>query len=134
MIGKTRRWIKAFAVGTTRYVIGLEWTALIAFATGMFSLAAFGAVNYRLFLERKTGEGNASAAQAATDTNHFMIVPDPDYIGPEGKKHSHTFLLDQKAGSVWDVHCRSDGAVEFRRVSVDGISMNLIRDCPPKSR
>jgi len=121
-IGKTKRWIKAFAAGTKKYVVGLEWAALIAFATGMLALAVFGAVNYRLFLEGKTREGNDKAAQAAKDMNHFAIVPDPDYIGPRGKKHSHTFLLDQKSGSVWDVHCRPDGAVEFRRLSVDGIS------------
>jgi hypothetical protein len=120
--GKTKRWIKTFAVATKRYAIGLEWAALIAFAIGMFSLAAFGALNYRLFLDRKTGDGNDIAAYATKDANHFTIVPDPDHVGPEGKKHSHTFLLDQKSGSVWDVHCRPDGAVEFRRVLVDGVS------------
>jgi len=120
-IGKKKPWIKAFGAGTKGSLIGFEWVALIFFATGMLSLAAFGAVNYRLFLERKAGGENVTAARAANETNRFAIVADPAHIGPNGKKHSHTFLLDQKSGSVWDVFCRRDGTVEFRRVSVDGI-------------
>ena len=113
---------RAFTAGTKKHIIILEWLTLIAFATGMFSLAAFGAVNSRLFLERETGAQTDAAVQAAKNTNHFTIVAGNDHIGPKGKDHSHTFLLDQKSGSVWDVYGHPDGTVEFRRVSVDGIS------------
>jgi hypothetical protein len=115
-IGRTG-YSRAFAAGAHTRVVFFEWAALLPFAVGMLSLALFGAANYRLFLERKT-----ETAQVAKDANHFTIVTDPDHVGPAGKKHSHTFLLDQKSGAVWDVYCRPDGTVEFRSVAVDGLT------------
>lgn len=114
---KKKPFIKAFAAATHWPVVIFESMALYPFAIGMLSLALFGAANYRLFLERKT-----ETAQVAKDANHFTIVTDPDHVGPAGKKHSHTFLLDQKSGAVWDVYCRPDGTVEFRSVAVDGLT------------
>jgi hypothetical protein len=115
-IGRTG-YSKAFAAAAHWRVVIFELLALYPFAIGMLCLASFGALNYRLFLERKT-----ETTQLAKETNHFTIITDPDHIGAGGKKHSHTFLLDQRSGETWDVYCKPDGSVEFKRVSVEGIA------------
>jgi hypothetical protein len=113
-------WIKAFGVGSKQYLINTEWAALMAFIAGMMALALFASLNYKLFLNRKGGEAGAGE-QAAKTFNHFVIVTDPDHWGTDNKKHSHTFLLDQATGTVWDLNCRADKSVNFRQVPVDKV-------------
>jgi len=115
---------RAFAAGAKSIVVVFENAAIYTFAVGMLSLAVFGAKNYLLFLERKTNVGNeTSITQALKVANHFVIVPDPQHITEAGKRHSHTYLLDQRSGNVWESRCLPNGIVEFRRVSVEGIAI-----------
>jgi hypothetical protein len=126
----TKPWIKAFGAASKQYIVNIEWIALLSFMVGMLSLAVFASRNYQLFLSRTADEAEARH-QLAKQSNHFAIVPDPDHLGSDGKKHSHTFLIDQNTGTVWDLYCRQDKSVDFRRVPIDGIS-NPIMSAQPK--
>jgi len=54
--------------------------------------------------------------------------------------HSHTFLLNEQTGEVWEMVCRSGGLVEFRRVmrtNHDGaveVGEDSASHAPPSSR
>ncbi|HEY4837794.1 MAG TPA: hypothetical protein VIH72_04260 [Candidatus Acidoferrales bacterium] len=116
-VSTIKPFIKAFGAGTKIGVLRMEQAALGTFAIGMLSLAAFGAINFRLFLDRNGSGALEHIEQPAMDINHFAVIPDPEHIGPRGEKHSHTFLLDQRSGDVWDLICQPNGMVEFRRVT-----------------
>jgi hypothetical protein len=37
-----------------------------------------------------------------------------------GLKHQHTFMLNEQTGEIWEMVCRPDKGVEFRKVRVEG--------------
>jgi hypothetical protein len=115
-IGTRKPWIKAFAAGAHIEIVSLEWLAVGPFIVGILSLALFGALNYRVLLAGKPEKSSEKALE-----NRYLVVPDPDHVGANGKKHSHTFIVDQRSGLIWDLYCHSNGSIEFRRVPVEGI-------------
>jgi hypothetical protein len=66
----------------------------------------------------------AKPAQATSQeavSGHFVIANSGLVTGGGGKEHSHTFLLNDKTGEAWQMRCSKDGAVEFRRITIEGL-------------
>ena len=55
-------------------------------------------------------------------SNHFVIAKSAKVKSPSRNVHRHTFLLNEATGEVWEMKCSSGGSVEFRKVSVAGLS------------
>jgi hypothetical protein len=57
--------------------------------------------------------------------SHFVIANSGSVMGIKGRPRSHTFLLNDKTGEVWQMRCSRARAVEFRRIAVDGSTLPL---------
>jgi hypothetical protein len=123
--------IKAFGAASKQYISSRRTDSSWGFYRGdaiARSILRCSTISY--FLIGKADESEANR-QLAKQSNRYAIVPDPDHLGSDGKKHSHTFLIDQNTGTVWDLYCRADKSANFRPVPVDGIS-NPIMSAAPK--
>lgn len=81
---------------------------------GVASIASLFAIRYALFRASNLSEKPLS--------NKYLITTALVHL-KSGSLHSHTFLLNQQTGEIWELTCRSNGTVEFRRVpktSYDG--------------
>jgi hypothetical protein len=72
------------------------------------------------------------AKETKPPPNKYLISNSQVYV--RGRlSHSHTFLLDQQTGEVWEMMCRKGNLVEFRRVvrtNRDG-TVEEQQDTPP---
>ena len=113
----------AFAAGKSGIVLRWEVLSIFLFGSGMLALALFGALNYRLFLQRKatTDKPAFVLPPPAAPARHFAMVSSPEHQAGSLRRHSHTFLLDQTTGQVWQTVCSREGMVSFRKITVEGI-------------
>lgn len=90
-----------------------RWVSLFqaaAFAIGMVLLIVFGAH----MLPSRLAAGDPGAPKP----NRFLISVSGEVVGTNGTRHTHTFLLDQSTGQVWEMVC-SGKSVRFQPVQVD---------------
>lgn len=52
--------------------------------------------------------------------NRFVVTYSALHQGRHGKE-THTFLLDQQTGQLWQMRCNASGTVEFRQIAVAGL-------------
>jgi hypothetical protein len=115
---------KAFAAGKKGIVLRWELVSICLFGVGILALAVFGAANYRLFLQRRSATETPHTAQLGDKEGlrHFSIVSTPDSRQDGlGTVHSHSFLLDESTGELWQMVCSKGGFVTFRKIAVEGI-------------
>lgn len=113
----------AFAAGKKRIVLRWEILSLSTFALGILALALFGALNYHLFLKRKPVEAEQAVAQQAYKTlfRRYTIVSTPEHRSGPYTRDSHTFLLDQTSGQVWQMMCVKGHLVGFKKIAVEAL-------------
>jgi hypothetical protein len=66
---------------------------------------------------KKEAECVCGKFPAAATSNRFAITYSALHQGRHGKE-THTFLLDQQTGEVWQMQCTAQDKVEFQPVSV----------------
>jgi hypothetical protein len=109
----------AFAAGKKGIVLRWEFFSLSTFALGILALALFGALNYRLFLQRPPEpEKPTDVLQNKQASQRYTLVSTPE--PRSGPRTSHTFLLDQSSGQMWQMVCVKGHLVGFRKVMVEG--------------
>jgi hypothetical protein len=111
----------AFSAGKSGVVLRWVWFSIGSFALGIVSLAAFGAINYSLFLHR-TEEKKVEERQEPSGPR-FTITSTPEHTVARNVIRSHTFLLDQKTGQVWQMVCSKGQLVTFQKISIEGIPL-----------
>jgi hypothetical protein len=114
-----------FRVAIVLTMFGVLWGAVLTFAI-IFTKAGFGSVVEDAVKSRITDGGYEIV-------NNVTGVPpsvSPKSLGSDGTyeiltsivhanghlSHSHTFLLNQRTGDVWEMKCRKGQTVEFRTV------------------
>lgn len=88
----------------------------------MLSFALAGTATIAALYFALFGPPFAPPKPAPLATNKYSITT-AQVVRSGRTLHSHTFLLNQQTGEVWEMTCRSGKAVEFRRVpkaSYDG--------------
>jgi len=104
----------------TRARTSQHLTILMFFLAAVTSVVALG---FALFWARPVAETPVQ--------NQYLITTSKPHL--TGRfMHSHTFLLNQQTGEIWEMTCRKDGTVEFRRVRK--ISYDGSPEEPPAAR
>ena len=114
--------VKAFSAGKRPVILRWVRASIIFFAAGIFALAAFGALNYRLFINRTPPKDNPPAV-ASTNPQRFAISSTPEHGAPGHRFPSHTFLLDQTTGQIWQMTCTKGKPVTFIKISSEGLPL-----------
>lgn len=116
---------KAFSAGKQGIVVRWVQITILLFGCGIVSLAAFGVINYRLFLNREAPSDKDKQAVFREQPNvpaaRFAIASTPRHTVARHVIGSHTFLLDQVTGQVWEMVCSKGQLVTFRKIPVEDI-------------
>jgi hypothetical protein len=123
-MGRQNGRIRAFSAGKKWIVRKWVLASIIFFALGIGALAAFGARNYSLFINR-TKEKPPVTSATTTNPARFVIASTPEHGAPGHRFPSHTFLLDQTTGQVWQMACTKGHLVTFSKISVEGLPLKL---------
>jgi hypothetical protein len=118
-LGEINRIPVAFSAGKSGVVLRWVWFSIGFFALRIVSLAAFGAANYSLFLRRP--EAKKVEARQERSASRFAIASTPEHTVARNVIRSHTFLLDQRTGQVWQMVCSKGPMVTFQKISIEGI-------------
>jgi ascorbate-specific PTS system EIIC-type component UlaA len=110
---------KAYSAGKQSVVLRYVQMAIFFFGLGMLSLAAFGALNYRLFLSRAAPSDNEKLA--AAPFARFTMASTPQHTVAHGVIGSHTFLLDQETGQLWQMVCSKGQPVSFKKITAEDL-------------
>ncbi len=112
---------KAYSAGKQSVVLRWVQGAIFCFGVGMLSLAAFGALNYRLFLSRASlpEPEKLPAAPIA----RFTMSSTPEHTIARGVIGSHTFLLDQQTGQLWQMVCSKGQLVSFNKITAEDLPL-----------
>jgi hypothetical protein len=123
--------IQAFSAGKRWIVRKWVFASIVCFALGIGALALFGALNYRLFINRAK-EKPPVAVATTTNPARFAIASTPEHGAPGHRFPSHTFLLDQTTGQVWQMVCSKGHNVTFAKISAEGLPLTLPAPTQPQ--
>jgi len=113
----------AFAAGKDPAILRWERLSLGPFVLGIFALAVFGASNYSLFLRRKPEPEKKTEVQTVKKEPalRYTMISTPEHRTGLKTRDSHTFLLDQTGGQVWQMVCVKGHLVRFTKTAVEGL-------------
>jgi hypothetical protein len=103
------------------------WPGRVQQRAFLFGIPVLGFALAILLWNRDLGMGAETTKPAKiscdqTPASHFVITNSGSVTGMRGRPHSHTFLLNDTTGEVWQMRCSRAGAVEFHRLAVDGLT------------
>jgi hypothetical protein len=102
-------------------VLVLGYGALVTFLLGFIHLALL-----TFYIGESPPPSHGSLTASELPASHFVIAQSAPRASGERSAHTHTFLLDEATGAVWQMFCVRDSViagepkVQFRRVSVEG--------------